>query len=86
MCCPMFRSSLPCRASNDHPVASFATELSFRAAVGGAGGLVWDRRGGYGGAIDQPAEFQVRPKLMSRRRLMVAARTVRAIRLRSTPR
>ncbi len=86
MCWPMFRSSLPCRVSDDHPVASFATELSFRAAVGGVGGLVWDRRGGYGGAIDQPAEFQVRPKLMSRRRLMVATRTVRAIRLRSTPR
>lgn len=82
----MFKLSLPGRASHDHPVASFATELSLRAAVGGAGGLVWDRPGGYGGAIDQPAEFQVRPKLMSRRRLMVAARTERAIRLRSTPR
>ncbi len=82
----MFGLSLPCRASDDHPVACFATELSLRAAVGGAGGLVWDRPRGYGGAIDQPEEFQVRPKLMSRRRLMVAARTERAIRLRSTPR
>ena len=86
MCWPMFRSSLPCGASDDHPMASFATGLCFAAAVGGAGGLVWGRPGGYGGAIDQPAEFQVRPRLMSRRRLMVAARTERAIRLRSTPR
>ena len=42
----MFRLSLPCRASDDHLVACFAIELSLRAAVGGAGVLVWDRRGG----------------------------------------